>query len=130
MQALPKKSSLLIAPLVALLLAATACSKEDRQEFVQGVGAQMITEGANQAFADAGVEVDGQLDCSSSAGGSGNVAHITCTGASADGQSLELAGDLVIANEDIVESRTFRGTADGEEVFSVDCIGEACDLGS
>ena len=123
-----KKSALLMAPLLALLLLATACSKEDRQEFVQGVGAQMITEGANQAFADAGIDVDGQLDCSSSAGQGGDLAHITCTGASADGQSLELEGDLVIANEDIVESRTFKGTADGEEVFSVDCIGEACDL--
>src|SRR5262245_62602144 len=88
----------------------------------------MITEGADQAFADAGIEVDGRLDCSSNPGEGGDVAHITCTGASADGQSLELQGDLVIANEDIVESRTFRGTADGDEVFSVDCIGEACDL--
>ena len=130
MQALPKKSALLIAPLAALLLLAVACSKEDRQQFVQGVGAQMVTEGANQAFSDAGIEVDGQLDCSSEAGEGGDIAHITCTGTSVDGQSLELEGELVIANEDIVESRTFHGTADGQEVFSVDCIGEACDLGS
>jgi hypothetical protein len=55
---------------------------------------------------------------------------VHCTGTSSDGQSLELDGDLVVANDnEIVESRTFTGTADGEEVFSVDCIGETCDVG-
>jgi hypothetical protein len=109
---------------------AAACSKEDRQEFVQGVGAQIIAEGANAAFADAGVEVDGELDCSGGAGEGSDVVHISCTGTSVDGRALALEGDLEIANEDIVGSGTFRGTADGEEVFSVDCIGGACDLAS
>ena len=42
---------------------------------------------------------------------------------------LELQGELVASEDDeIIESRTFTETADGEEVFSVDCIGELCDL--
>ena len=58
-----------------------------------------------------------------------DVVSVHCTGTSTDGEALELQGDLVVAGEEIVESRTFTGTADGKEVFSVDCIGEACDLG-
>jgi hypothetical protein len=119
---------LVVGTLAALMLVG-ACSREDRQEFVAAVGSQVIAEGANDAFADAGIEVDGQMDCTSAAA-DGGLTHITCSGTSVDGQRLEITGDLVIENEDIVESRTFRGTADGEEVFSVQCIGEACDLGA
>jgi hypothetical protein len=119
----------MVGTLAALVLGAGGCSKEDRQDFVQGIGAQVIAEGANDAFADAAIEVDGEMECTSAAA-DGGIAHITCSGSSVDGQELEITGDLVIENEDIVESRTFRGTADGEEVFSKNCIGEACNLGA
>jgi hypothetical protein len=105
---------------------AVACSKEDRREFIAGVGAMAIAEGANEAFSEAGIEVDGEMDCSGET--QNDVVSVDCSGMSTDGQSLELQGELVAsADDEIVESRTFTGRSDGEEVFSVDCIGEFCD---
>jgi hypothetical protein len=91
-------------------------------------GTQAIVEGANEEFADAGVEVDGEMNCSGVAEGDIESLAVDCTGRSTDGQELGLQGELVISGEEIVASRAFTGMADGEEVFSVDCIGETCDL--
>lgn len=106
---------------------AVACSKEDRQEFVAAAGATSVAEGANEAFSEADIEVDGEMDCSGET--QDDVVTVHCTGSSTDGQDLELQGELVASEDDeIIESRTFTGTADGDEVFSVDCVGELCDL--
>ena len=39
-------------------------------------------------------------------------------------------GQLTVADGEIVDSSGFIGKADGDEVFNVDCVGEACDLGA
>ena len=109
------------------IVLAAACSKEDQQDLLGGVGSQAVVEGANDAFSDAGIEVDGQMDCAGDV--QGETLSVHCTGTSTDGKSLALDGDLVVADDnEIVGSRTFTGTADGEEVFAEECIGEMCDL--
>jgi hypothetical protein len=114
--------------ILMFILLAAACSKEDQQDLLAGIGSQAVVEGANDAFSDAGIEVDGEMDCAGDV--QGDTLSVHCTGTSIDGQSLELDGELVAANDnEIVGSGTFTGKADGEEVFSVDCIGETCDMG-
>jgi hypothetical protein len=52
-----------VGALLLFILLAAACSKEDQQDLVGAVGRQAIVEGANGVFSDAGVEVDGEMDC-------------------------------------------------------------------
>ena len=113
---------------------ATACSKEDRQQIVNDTveltARNVAAEGGEQKFIHEGIDVSGGLDCSATSDAGAQTVSVDCTGSSDDGQSLTLVGKLTVADGKIVDSSGFIGTADGEEVFNVDCVGEACSVGS
>lgn len=109
---------------------AAGCSKEDRQELadntVELVARNVAAEGGEAEFSKEGVEVSGDLDCSATSEGGAESLTFSCTGSSADGQDLTLDGEFTTADGEIVGSGTFVGKADGEEIFTVDCVGETC----
>ena len=120
--------------MIMMIGVATACSKEQRQEIVDDtveVAARNVaSEGGALKFQKSDIDVDGDLDCTANAESGAQTLAVTCTGTSTDGQSLTMDGQLTIADGEIVDSSGFVGKADGDEVFNVDCVGEACDLGS
>jgi hypothetical protein len=120
--------------MIMMIGVATACSKEQRQEIVDDtveVAARNVaSEGGKLEFAKSDIDVDGDLDCTATAESGAQTLAVTCTGTSTEGQSLTLDGQLTVADGEIVDSSGFVGKADGDEVFNVDCVGEACDLGS
>ena len=113
---------------------ATACSKEDRQEVVNDTvelaARNVAAEGGEQKFREEGIDVSGGLDCSATSDAGAQTVSVDCTGSSTDGQALTLVGELTVADGEIVDSSGFIGTADDDEVFNVDCVGEACSAGS
>ena len=120
--------------MIMMIGVASACSKEQRQEIVDDtveVAARNVaSEGGALEFQKSDIDVDGDLDCTANAETGAQTLAVTCTGTSTDGQSLTMDGQLTIADGEIVDSSGFVGKADGDEVFNVDCVGEACDLGS
>ncbi len=120
--------------MIMMIGVATACSKEQRQEIVDDtveVAARNVaSEGGALEFSKSDIDVDGDLDCTADAQTDAQTLAVTCTGTSTEGQSLTMDGQLTIADGEIVDSSAFVGKADGDEVFNVDCVGEACDLGS
>ena len=90
----------------------------------------VAAEGGEQKFIDEGIDVSGGLDCSATSDTGAQTVSVDCTGSSDDGQSLTLVGELDVADGEIVDSSGFIGTADGEEVFNVDCVGKTCSAGS
>jgi hypothetical protein len=120
--------------MIMMIGVATACSKEQRQEIVDDtveVAARNVaSEGGALEFAKSDIDVDGDLDCTANAESGAQTLAVTCTGTSTEGQSLTMDGQLTIADGEIVDSSGFVGKADGDEVFTVDCVGEACNLGS
>ena len=119
---------------IMMIGVATACSKEQRQEIVDDtveVAARNVaSEGGALEFAKSDIEVDGDLECTANAETEAQTLAVTCTGTSTEGQSLTMDGQLTVANGEIVDSSGFVGRADGDEVFNVDCVGEACGLGA
>jgi hypothetical protein len=122
---------------VAVLLMgamAVACSKEQRQDLVEDtveLAARNIAKaGGEQEFRNEGVEVAGDLECSATSDAGAQTVSVNCTGSSVDGQALTVEGELAVADGEIVDSSGFVGTADGDEVFQVACVGEACSVAS
>lgn len=76
-------------------------------------------------FESNGIEVDGDLDCEATTEGDNAMLDVTCTGTGADGQELSLEGTTdEVPGASLTELEgTFTGTADGEEVFTVDTLG-------
>jgi hypothetical protein len=113
---------------------ATACSKDDRQQIlddtVELAARNAAAEGGEQKFIHEGIDVSGGLDCSARSDAGARTVSVDCTGTSDDGQSLTLVGKLTVADGEIVDSSGFIGTADGKEVFNVDCVGETCSASS
>ena len=105
---------------IMMIGAVTACTKEQRQDIVDDT----------VEFEKSDIEVDGDLECTASAETEAQTLAVTCTGTSTEGQSLTMDGQLTVADGEIVDSSGFIGKADGDEVFNVDCVGEACDLGA
>ena len=119
---------------IMMIGAVTACTKEQRQDIVDDtveVAARNVaSEGGALEFEKSDIEVDGDLECTANADTGAQTLAVTCTGTSTDGQSLTMDGQLTVADGEIVDSSGFIGKADGDEVFNVDCVGEACDLGA
>lgn len=76
-------------------------------------------------FSAAGIDIEGDLTCEVTANEAADALDISCTGTSTDGQDLVLRGTTdEIPGESVTELEgSFVGTADGDEVFSVDTLG-------
>jgi hypothetical protein len=120
--------------MIMMIGVATACSKEQRQaivdDSVEVAARNVASEGGALEFEKSDIDVEGDLDCTADAQTDAQTLAVSCTGTSTEGQSLTMDGQLTIADGEIVDSSAFVGKADGDEVFNVDCVGEACDLGS
>ena len=135
------RAQLLVAPALALALLG-ACSDDDDSvdDAVEDVG-DAADEASNDAveaaarniasaqgedeFSAADIDIEGDLSCEADADDAADAVNISCTGTSTDGQDLTLEGTTdEIPGASVTELEgTFVGTADGEEVFSVDTLG-------
>jgi len=135
------RAQFLLAPALALGLLG-ACSDDDDgvDDAVEDVG-DAADEASNDAveatarniasaqgedeFSAADIDIEGDLSCEADADDEADAVNISCTGTSTDGQDLTLEGTTdEIPGASVTELEgTFVGTADGEEVFSVDTLG-------
>ena len=136
------RAQLLFAPVLALALLG-ACSDDDgddAEEAAEDVG-EAVDEASTDAvetaarniasaqgedeFSAADIDIDGDLTCEATADEDADAVNISCTGTSTDGQDLALEGTTdEIPGASVTELEgTFTGTADGDEVFSVDTLG-------
>ena len=117
---------------VALLSVGVACSEEQRGDLVdQGtetVVRNLAATAGVGAFEREGFEVDGTLDCEASSSGGAERIEVRCTGSSSDGEELLLEGEATTGSAEIGDAMrgSFVGTADGDEVFQEECLGDAC----
>ncbi|MGZ8580502.1 MAG: hypothetical protein ACXWW9_04395 [Actinomycetota bacterium] len=117
---------------VALLSLGVACSEEQRGDLVdQGtetVVRNLAATAGVGAFEREGFEVDGTLDCEASSSGGAERIEVRCTGSSSEGEELVLEGEATTGSAEIGDAMrgSFVGTADGDEVFQEECLGDAC----
>ena len=136
------RAHLLLAPALSLALLG-ACSSDDddgADDAAEDVG-DAVDEASNDAveatarniasaqgedeFSAADIDIEGDLTCEANADEDADSVDISCTGTSTDGQDLALDGTTdEIPGASVTELEgTFVGTADGDEVFSVDTLG-------
>ena len=133
------RAQLLLAPALSLALLG-ACSDDSVDDAAEDVG-DAVDEASNDAievaarniasaqgedeFSDANIDVEGDLTCEATADEAADAVDISCTGTSTDGQDLALEGTTdEIPGASVTELEgNFVGTADGDEVFSVDTLG-------
>ncbi len=133
------RALLLLAAALSLTLLG-ACSDDSVDDAAEDVG-DAVDEASNDAievaarniasaqgedqFSDVGIDVEGDLACEATADEAADAVDISCTGTSTDGQDLALDGTTdEIPGASVTELEgTFVGTADGDEVFSVNTLG-------
>jgi hypothetical protein len=137
------RAQLLLAPALALALLGACGSDDDddgADDAAEDVG-DAVDETANDAieatarniasaqgedeFSAADIDIEGDLTCEANADEDADAVDISCTGTSTDGQDLALDGTTdEIPGASVTELEgSFVGTADGDEVFSVDTLG-------
>ena len=135
------RAQLLLAPALSLALLGACSDDEDGADEAAEDVTDAVDEASNDAvettarniasaqgedeFSAADIDVEGDLTCEASADEEADAVDISCTGTSTDGQDLALEGTTdEIPGESVTELEgSFVGTADGEEVFSVDTLG-------
>jgi hypothetical protein len=133
------RPQLLLGAVLSLALLG-ACSSDDVDDAAESVSTA-VDEASNDAvetaarniasaqgedeFSAANIDIDGDLTCEANADDAAEAVDISCTGTSADGQALTLEGTTdEIPGASVTELEgSFVGTADGQEVFSVDTLG-------
>jgi hypothetical protein len=110
------------ATFVALTSAACGASGEDQVEQMTEtlVRTAASTQGQTE-LADVGVEVSGPLSCTTVPEGSDFV--VTCSGTALDGRPVTVEGTATSLPGGQSVEGSFVGTAGGQRVFSVDCLG-------
>ena len=133
------RARLLLAAALSLTLLG-ACSDDSVDDAAEDVG-DAVDEASNDAievaarniasaqgedqFSDVDIDVEGDLTCEATADEAADAVNISCTGTSTDGQDLALDGTTdEIPGASVTELEgSFVGTADGDEVFSVETLG-------
>lgn len=95
------------------------------QDAVEAAARNLASAQGEDEFASNGVDVDGDLECEATSNGDNSALDVMCTGTGTEGQELSLEGttsEMPGASLTELEG-AFTGTADGEEVFSVDTLG-------
>jgi hypothetical protein len=98
---------------------------EGTQDAVELAARNLAARQGADEFDSNGIDVDGDLDCEATAAGDNTNLEVMCTGTSTEGQDLAIEGTTTeMPGASLTELEgTFTGTADGEEVFSVDTLG-------
>ena len=121
-----------VSAVVLLAFAGISCTEEQRGDLVdQGTEAvvrNIAAAAGAGAFEREGFEVDGPLDCEASSSGGAERIEVRCTGSSTEGEELVLEGDATTGSAEIGDAvrGSFVGTADGDEVFKEECLGDGC----
>jgi hypothetical protein len=123
-----------MAVVAAMLLVGSMVGCSDDQasdlldEGTEAIVRNAVAGAGEAAFEDEGIEVEGNLDCEATSTGGAERIEVSCTGMSTDGEELAIEGEAETGasegNDDV--SGSFVGTADGEEVFQEDCLGQGC----
>lgn len=135
------RTSFLLAPALALTLLAACSDDDDGLDEAASDVSEAVDSGTDDAvevaarniasaqgedeFAAAGVDVEGDLSCEATVADEADAVEISCTGTGTDGEALKLAGTTdEVPGASVTELEgTFVGTADDEEVFTVDTLG-------
>jgi hypothetical protein len=129
-----RRRTVLAGSVLAMLVLAGCSGEEIRSRadeagrgVAEGTARNVAAVAGAQAFRQAGVDVEGGLDCRATADQEVETVQVSCTGRSTAGQALRLTGDgrRPGANAKGVQGR-FTGTAAGREVFRKDCLGTGC----
>ena len=98
---------------------------ETSNDAIEATARNIASAQGEDEFSAADIDIDGDLTCEASADDAADAVDISCTGTSTDGQDLTLEGTTdEIPGASVTELEgTFVGTADGQEVFSVDTLG-------
>ncbi|HVQ87148.1 MAG TPA: hypothetical protein VMT88_03105 [Actinomycetes bacterium] len=115
-------ASLALLMLLASLLA--GCGDSGTQQ-VKDVDELLVrTAASNQGpgvFAKYGADISGPLSCTSSQQSDG--VQVSCTGTTLDGKAVQLTGTASSLAGGSSPTGSFVGTVDGQQVFSVSCLG-------
>jgi len=107
-----------------LALTATACGSSG-EETVEQVDEVLVRTAASnlgqQELAKAGAEVSGPLSCSTTRQEGG--VDISCSGTTLDGRAVEVTGTATSLPGGNTVKGNFVGTAAGQQVFSLECLG-------
>ncbi|HWC71525.1 MAG TPA: hypothetical protein VG993_10215 [Actinomycetota bacterium] len=118
--------------LVLAAFGAVACTEDQRAGLVdQGTEAvvrNIASAAGEAAFENEGFEIDGGLDCEATSTGGAERVELRCTGSSTRGEELVLEGDARTGSAEPGNAvrGSFVGTADGDEVFRQECLGDGC----
>ena len=134
---------LLLAPALSLALLGACSSDDDNQgaddaaedagdavdeasnDAVEATARNIASAQGEDEFSAADIDIEGDLTCEATADDEADAVDVSCIGTSTDGQDLALDGTTdEIPGASVTELEgSFVGTADGEEVFSVDTLG-------
>ena len=109
---------------VAALLVLGGCggAAEDKVTEVTGVIVNTAASTRGQAqFVSSGVQISSPLSCDTQP--SGEDFTVSCTGTSSDGKKLSMTGTATSVPGGSSLAGSFVGVADGQQVFSTDCLG-------
>jgi hypothetical protein len=91
----------------------------------EAVARNLASAQGEDEFGAVDIEVEGDLTCEAAMTEEATAVEVTCTGESTEGQALALQGvTSEVPGASVTELEgNFIGTADGEEVFTVDTLG-------
>ena len=107
-----------------LALSATACGSSGEETVEQVDEVLVRTAAANfgqQELAKAGAQVSGPLSCSTTRQDGG--VDISCSGTTVDGRPVAVTGTATALPGGKTLEGSFVGTASGQQVFSLKCLG-------
>ena len=98
---------------------------EASSDAVEATARNIASAQGEDEFSAADIDIEGDLTCEATADEAADAVEISCSGTSTDGQDLALEGTTdEIPGASVTELEgSFVGTADGDEVFSVDTLG-------
>jgi len=95
------------------------------EDAAETVARNIATQQGEEAFKDAGHELDGPLTCEAVVADGLSTVEVSCTGTTKDGKPAALVGttdELPGADANSLEG-SFTGTVDGQEAFVTDDLG-------
>lgn len=104
---------------------ADAAVEDVTQDAVEAAARNLASAQGEDEFSSNGVDVDGDLECEATSNGDNSALDVSCTGTGTEGQELTLEGttsEMPGASLTELEGN-FTGSADGEEVFTVETLG-------
>ena len=109
---------------VSLTLLIAGCGSSGEQQVEKMTDTLVRTASSTQGqaeFFDVGVEVSGPLSCQTTP--NGDQIDVSCTGTALDGRPVTVQGTATSLSGGTSVAGNFVGTAGGNQVFALDCLG-------